>query len=465
MILNLTSILYLILICLGFAIAPGKIRPALLTIAGYIYIFVMNIQAGIALVAVSLIVYLGALFIEKIKVKKSILTAKIVFGLIVALIIIAMLVQKIPAMSFMAMIGFSFYGFSAISYLADVFKGEINADHDIIRVLLFLSYFPKFISGPIERKNHFDEELQKAKVLKFWNAKRLSNAFMFILVGTFMKVVIADRLNIYTNDIFNSYDVYETLGLLFGSISYTIQIFADFAGYSYIAVGISMLFNIGINRNFNTPYMSANITEFWRRWHISLSNFLRDYIYIPLGGSRKGAFRRYVNVGIVFLCCGIWHGYGLSFIIWGGLHAAYSMLDNILKDKNINWIRTGTVGRILTFLAVSFAWIFFRAPSTLEGLRYIKTMLTAGVDFGAFVNRFLGDRRNITEMVLVLVAIMAIFITDRICYKREQILPELMQTKGTITKCIVVYILIILIVVIGVYGPEFNSADYIYMQF
>lgn len=465
MILNLISILYLILVCLGFWVAPGRIRPALLTIAGYIYVFILDIPAGVTLVVTSLLVYLSALAIEKMKSKKQIHKAKAIFIFTIVLIVAAMIVQKIPAMSFVAMIGFSFYGFSAISYLADVLKDDIRADKNIIAVLLFLSYFPKFISGPIERKGHFDAEVKKAEKLKFFDTKRLSNALMFIIVGAFMKIVIADRLNIYTTDIFNGYDVYETLGLLFGSLSYTIQIYADFAGYSYIAVGVSLLFGIGINKNFDTPYMAANITEFWRRWHISLSNFLKDYIYIPLGGSRKGNLRRYINVGIVFLCCGIWHGYGLSFIIWGGLHAAYSVLDNILKDKNISRLRSGAVGRVLTFLAVSFAWIFFRAPSTTEGLRFLKTMFTAGIDFKAFTGRFLADRRNITEMVIVLMTIIVIFTADYICYRRKQILPELLQSKGTFAKCAAVYIVIVLIVVIGVYGPEFNSANYIYMQF
>lgn len=463
MILNLISILFLILVCLGFAIIPGRFRPALLLGAGSIYVFSLSIWAGTVLLAVSLIVYVVGIFIGNLLAKDREITAKMLLIFSVILIAAAMLLQKVP--SFVAFVGFSFYGFSAIGYLTDIYQKKINADKNLIRTILFLSYFPRFISGPIERKNIFDEQLENSKRIKFFKSNRLLKAFIFILVGAFMKVVIADRLNIFSDEIFNCYDVYDSLGLIFGSLLYTLQIYADFAGYSYMAFGISLLFGIEINMNFRSPYLASNISEFWRRWHISLSNFLRDYVYIPLGGSRKGLLRKNINVFVVFIVCGIWHGYGISFLIWGGLHGLYSIMDNFLRAKNMHRLRTGSVGRIITFCGVSFAWIFFRAPSTREALGYLKTMFSAGIDPGAFYSRFLAERRNLTEIVLIVLLVMALCILERKAFKKDYVLPEYFLEKKLIYKCVLFYILLLLIAVIGIYGPDFNSADFIYMQF
>jgi D-alanyl-lipoteichoic acid acyltransferase DltB (MBOAT superfamily) len=267
-------------------------------------------------------------------------------------------------------VGISFYTFQTLSYSIDIYKGKMEPTRDVIAFFAFVSFFPQLVAGPIERaSNLLPQFFQKRQ---FDYAKAVDGSRQ-ILWGLFKKIVIADNCAIYANDIFNNYQDQSGSTLLLGAFFFTFQIYGDFSGYSDIAIGTSRLFGFDLMKNFSFPYFSRDIAEFWRRWHISLSTWFRDYLYIPLGGSKLGKWLNIRNVVIVFLVSGFWHGANWTFIVWGGLNALYFIPLMVL---NLNRKNTDTVaenrllpnGRELvqmgfTFLLTLLAWIFFRAPS------------------------------------------------------------------------------------------------------
>jgi D-alanyl-lipoteichoic acid acyltransferase DltB (MBOAT superfamily) len=264
--------------------------------------------------------------------------------------------------------------------------------------------------------------------------------------------------------VFENYTACGSVWMAVSSLFYTMQIYTDFAGYSYIAVGISSLFGLNININFRNPYLAENISDFWRRWHISLSSFLRDYLYIPLGGNRKGTMRKCINISVVFIVCGLWHGGGMSFVIWGALHALYNIADIILRKKNINFIRSGHIGRILTFITVSFAWIFFRAPNTTIALDYIKNMATTVPVFSIFgmVLDSMGMSRTSFYVLLALLLVMAAL--DIMACRQNTHVPDMFLRMPFTLRCAAVYVMIMLTAIFGTYGPGIE-ANMIYMHF
>ncbi len=274
-----------------------------------------------------------------------------------------------------------------------------------------------------------------------------------------MKLVIADRLGVWVHDAFdgNARGMFVSIA---GSLAYTFQIYHDFAGYSYVAYGISLLFGLQISQNFSLPYFAHNISDFWRRWHMSLSSWLRDYVYIPLGGNRKGALRKYLNLMIIFVICAIWHGRGMHFVAWGLLHGFYNVADQFFRKRGWKYLYTGITGTIVTFISVSMAWIFFRAESVSVALRVIRSMFLGGFDFDVLFTT--AKIRFFDCIVLVVACIFAGFMEYK-AYKRGTNVPEYVGGQTIFCKCCYVYVLIVLIAVFGVYGAD--GVDPIYMQF
>jgi D-alanyl-lipoteichoic acid acyltransferase DltB (MBOAT superfamily) len=262
--------------------------------------------------------------------------------------------------------GISFYTFEAISYAVDVATGKIKAERSLPHFLLFILFFPHLVAGPIVRAGDF---LRQAHRVKRWNWVRVQVGVQFFLLGLFKKLAIADRMAVFSDPVFKNPEQYNSSAIWLAVLAYALRIYADFSGYSDMAVGTAHLFGIRLTQNFNMPYLSANVTEFWRRWHISLSTWLRDYLYIPLGGSRCGPARQTFNLMVTMLLGGLWHGANWPYVIWGGLHGlmlvvhkrfagfarARPVLDAVLQSG------PGTAFRILfTFFCVSLCWVFFR---------------------------------------------------------------------------------------------------------
>ncbi len=268
-------------------------------------------------------------------------------------------------------LGLSFYIFTIIGYLADIYTGKIRAEKNFIDYILFTSYLPKIISGPIERAGNFLPQIKNYKGL---SAENLKSGLQIFVFGLFKKIVLADHLSVFVDDVFRAPTAFSYATVLLGVLSYSLQIYFDFSGYSDMAIGVSKILGINLQRNFNLPYLARNSSEFWSRWHISLSSWLKDYIYIPLGGSRKENVRTYLNLVIVMLVSGIWHGAGWTFIIWGLLHAVWSCVGratkNVFKTRFSHAFNIATV--TMNFIFVSLAWVFFRAENLSKALLVFK---------------------------------------------------------------------------------------------
>ena len=283
-------------------------------------------------------------------------------------------------------VGISFYTFQTLSYSIDVYKRKLEPTKDFIAFSAFVSFFPQLVAGPIERATHLLPQFYKKRTFDYSKAV---DGMRQILWGLFKKIVIADNCAEYANLIFNNSADYSGSTLVLGALFFTFQIYGDFSGYSDIAIGTSRLFGFDLMRNFNFPYFSRDIAEFWRRWHISLSTWFRDYLYIPLGGSRGGTWMKLRNTFIIFIVSGFWHGANWTFIVWGALNAIY-FLPLLLTNNNRNNLETVAQGKLLpsikdlsfmllTFGLTVFAWIFFRAENIGHAFSYISEIFSSSL--------------------------------------------------------------------------------------
>lgn len=265
---------------------------------------------------------------------------------------------SLPGLNYAIPIGISFFTFQAIGYLFDVIYGKIKAEESITDYILFVSFFPQVISGPISKAS---ELLPQIKNLHPFDYSQGVDGLKDILWGTFLKVVVADKLAIYVDMVYANFEHYSGLTSCIASIFYSFQIYADFAGYTLLALGIAKILGFNLINNFKQPYFSITITDFWHRWHISLSRWLKDYVYIPMGGSRCSILRNYQNILVTFLVSGIWHGASWNFIIWGVLHGiiqVFEKMTGLNKSKEFKWLRIPVI-----FILVNFLWMIFRVPS------------------------------------------------------------------------------------------------------
>lgn len=276
---------------------------------------------------------------------------------------------------FILPVGISFYTFQTMSYTIDIFNGKTKPEKHIGVFAVFVSFFPQLVAGPIERAGHLIHQLREKKTIHFRN---FQFGLIRILWGLFKKVVIADRLSSMVNTVYNSPDNFTGLQLIIATIFFAFQIYCDFSGYSDIAIGTARMFGVRLMENFRTPYLAQSIGEFWHRWHISLSTWFRDYIYIPLGGSRVLKWRWYYNLFITFVISGLWHGANWTFIVWGAVHGSILVGENILKQNQINFKKLPSLLQpfktFWIFCIACFAWIFFRANSITEAFVIIRNM-------------------------------------------------------------------------------------------
>ena len=307
-------------------------------------------------------------------------------------------------------VGISFYTFHGLSYIIDVYYKRIQPEKNIVDYSLFVSYFPLLVAGPIERATHLLPQLKKQR--KF-NYRLAIEGLKQILWGLVKKVIIADQCALVANDIFNNSDQHYGLTLLLGAVFFSIQIYGDFSGYSDIALGTSKLFGIELLKNFSYPYFSRSIAEFWRRWHISLSTWFKDYVYIPLGGSRVGVLKKVRNTFIIFIISGFWHGANWTFIIWGFLNALF-IIPSILFKSNRNHIEIVASKSLfpsfkeffqmmITFGIATFAWIFFRSNSISEAILYLKHLAGGLTQKWVYHSSFNYIQWNINKSIFILI--------------------------------------------------------------
>lgn len=351
--------------------------------------------------------------------------------------------------------GISFYTFHGLSYVIDIYFKRIKAEYNFVDYSLFVSYFPLLVAGPIERATHLLPEIKVKREFDFEKAKE---GICQIIWGLVKKIVIADTCAVYANAIFDNYNTVNSASLILGAVYFAFQIYGDFSGYSDIALGVSKLFGLDLLRNFNYPYFSRDIAEFWRRWHISLSSWFRDYLYIPLGGSKGGLWMKVRNTFIIFVVSGFWHGANWTYIVWGFINAVY-FLPLLLSNSNrnnmdaiilkFNFDSAKVIFSILyTFSLTCIAWVFFRAKTITDAVLYLKRIITNG----EFSSQYLENERYNHELLLLI----ALFVLVE-WYSRTKIDP--LSGRYNILK---IALAIVAIIAFGTYS---DYKEFIYFQF
>ncbi|MDB2462803.1 MBOAT family protein [Algibacter sp.] len=352
-------------------------------------------------------------------------------------------------------VGISFYTFQTLSYTIDVYRKKLKPTNNFVNFATFVAFFPQLVAGPIERATNLLPQFSIKRVFNFEKAK---SGIHLIIWGLFKKVVIADSCAIYVNTIFDNYQELNSLTLIVGALYFAFQIYGDFSGYSDIAIGTARLFGFNLMQNFNYPYFSRDVAEFWRRWHISLSTWFRDYLYIPLGGSRTSKVKQLRNVFVIFLVSGFWHGANWTFVFWGVLHALF-FVPLLLRDRNRNNINQVSenallpslkelINMLFTFTLITLAWVFFRADTITQAFKYIKR-LCSNLNFKI---EYLSIERYNVEML----GLLGVFVLLEWFNKNTEH-PFLGKLKWLKLICIIIMVLIF-----GVYS---NHQEFIYFQF
>ncbi|PHR45589.1 MAG: membrane-bound O-acyltransferase family protein [Fluviicola sp.] len=359
--------------------------------------------------------------------------------------------MEIPDFDILLPVGISFYTFQSVGYTLDIYRGDLKPEKHLGVYALFVSFFPQLVAGPIERAKNLLPQFHETKKFKIENFK---TGMYLIIWGYFMKVVISDRIGMYVDATYNNLDLHNGTTLLISTIFFSFQIYCDFAGYSSIAIGAAKIMGFNLMTNFRRPYFSVNISEFWSRWHISLSTWFRDYLYIPLGGNRVSKPREYFNLFLTFLISGLWHGANWTFIIWGGLHGLFNSLQKFFKIDKLSFRKISYQKFLffaLNFTLVIFAWIFFRANSVADAFTIITKIFSQPGDI------YIGSISTLMYGVFGL----SILLFKEI---REEFFPnrmKLLQSKNDVISSFSLSVLVVIILSIGV----FNGGQFIYFQF
>lgn len=429
------------------------------------YFFLVNEKWSLLLVlAVITISYVGGRWIEKRNSRGSF---TILVLLIFSVLVLFKYVNAWMGLEMPIFLGLSYYTLMAVGYLTEVYRGKEKAEKNFIQCCLFLSFFPQVMAGPIGRSRSLLSQWEKPI---FFHDLRFRTGFLMFLIGVFEKMVLADNLGILTDYIYNLDNNCEGFVLLAGMIIYAFQIYFDFAGYSLIAIGGAKMMGIELMTNFDSPYSSLSIREFWRRWHISLSSWFRDYLYIPLGGSRGSEWRIVLNTLLVFLASGIWHGTTLGFALWGLIHGVYLVMgrftepfrEKVRKKLRLDGKIYRTFRRLVVFLLVAVAFVPFRLPEAAQLIPAIPRFFVFNP--GVFTDGTFSEMgvSFVTWGICILGGI-CIFILDSFQKKKNAF--ECMAKLKFGNRLLIYAVLMFLILTAGVYGISYSASNFIYGQF
>ena len=484
------------IVTLIYFVIPHKVRYIWLLIASYYFYMCWNAKYALILLFSTAITYASGRLIDRTNKKEDSKTNRkrkkvfVALSFIINLSILFLFkyfdfavenINKVlgllhmqllnPAFDVVLPVGISFYIFQALSYTMDVYRKDVNAEKNFLKYALFVSFFPQLVAGPIERSKNLLDQINERH---YFNFQRIKDGILLMIWGLFQKIVIADRVAIVVDNVFNNFPQYGGVYVIVAVILFAFQIYCDFAGYSTMAIGAAKVMGFKLMENFNAPYMSMSVAEFWRRWHISLSTWFKDYLYIPLGGNRKGKIRKYVNIMIVFLVSGLWHGASWSFIVWGGLNGLFQIIGAELKKIRDWLVQKFNLNRetashkiykiLVTFLLIDFTWIFFRAKSLKAAWEMIKSIFTVHNPWVLFDESLykLGLERK--EFQLMIIAILILIVADFIKWRGYSIRKWVYKQERWFRWAF--YIISILAVsIFGIWGPAFSESAFIYFQF
>lgn len=480
-----------------YFVIPRRFRYIWLLIASYYFYMGWNAKYLILIVVSTAITFASGLLLDRerrgenrAKAKKAIVAASFVsnLGILVffkyfdffldnlnaALSCVGVAVLAKP-FDVLLPVGISFYTFQALGYTADIYRGEIAAERNFLKYALFVSFFPQLVAGPIERSKNLLAQIQKVHTLDLWNYERIRDGAILMLWGYFLKMVVADRAAVVVDEVFSHYGMYGAVELALAGWLFAIQIYGDFCSYSTIAIGAAKIMGFSLVDNFHAPYLARSVKDFWRRWHISLSTWLRDYVYIPLGGSRFGARRRYRNLMVTFLVSGLWNGANWTYVAWGGIHGAFLILESVTKNIREKWLRSWNVNTecfsyrlaeiTVTFALVDFAWIFFRSASVGDAFRYLSRMITRFDPWALFTGELFAMGLDRTETEILLAAIVLVFLVDLVRDRFGWDVAQFLARQNVWFAWLATIAVVMAIVVFGEYGPTFDAKQFIYFQF
>jgi len=375
----------------------------------------------------------------------------------------------IPSFDYLLPVGISFYTFQALSYTIDVYRKDVKAEKNFGRYALFVSFFPQLVAGPIEKSKNLLHQFDEKHLFDY---VRVKNGLLLIGWGLIQKMVVADRLAILVNTVYNNPSAYKGFEIAIATVFFAFQIYCDFSAYSDIARGAAEVMGFRLSQNFKSPYFSKSIKEFWRRWHVTLGAWFKDYMYIPLGGNRRGRLRYYYNITAVFLVAGLWHGATLNFIIWGALHGVYQVMGDLLKPIKDTIVKTFKIKTntfsyklfqvLVTFALVNFAWIFFRASSFTYALIIIKNMLYFNPE--VFINGSI-YKLGLTPKDLILAILSIGVILGVNMLQRTRSLRSKLSKQPIGLRWSLYLSAIVVILIFGIYGPGYNPEQFVYFQF
>ena len=480
-------------VTLLYFVLPRRVRPLWLLIASYYFYMSWNPVYALLILFSTLVTWLSGLGLARASekgaapgVRKLMVAASFVLNLSIlfwfkyanfaidllnGLFGIAHVSVTLPALDILLPVGISFYTFQALSYTVDVYRGKLAAERSLLSYALYVSFFPQLVAGPIERSGHLLAQLKEPKPFSY---ERARDGLLLMLWGYFLKLVLADRIALFVDAVYGDINGYGGWYLIVATMLFAVQIYCDFMGYSTIAVGAARILGVELMENFDAPYLSGSVAEFWRRWHISLTSWFRDYLYIPLGGSRKGRLRKYVNTMIVFLVSGLWHGADLTFVIWGGLNGAFQVIGDLLKPVKKHLadrvgLRPGRfcnrlLRGVITFLLVDFTWLFFRAADLKEAWSVLRSIALVHNPWILLDGSLLTVGMDAPNFFLMLAAIGVLLAAD-ICRRRGVCIRERIQRQDGWFRAVFIALVIVFLLQFGVWGAAYNEASFIYFQF
>ena len=480
------------LVVLVYFVIPRKARYLWLLVASYYFYMCWNPQYALLMGTSTVITYLSGYLLDRInqsdsgkkeRYRKLCVAGSLISNLSILAVFkyanfaLENISNALSALGFSTIeyrldlllpVGISFYTFQALSYTLDVYYGNIKAEKNLLRYALYVSFFPQLVAGPIERSENLLPQIQNVEHINVWNFNRIRDGLFLMMWGLFQKLVIADRVAILVNQVYDNYTQYGMVELVVATVLFAFQIYCDFGGYSTIAKGAAQVMGFTLMQNFKQPYLAFNIKEFWRRWHISLTSWFTDYLYIPLGGNRKGEFRKYVNIFIVFTVSGLWHGASWNFIAWGVIHAIYQIIGNLRQtlvmkltgkkeEAKCLIVRIGKT--IVNFILVDFAWLFFCAGDFAVAVGILKQM-TVSFHNASLLNLGL----DMTNWWILIAAILLLLVVD-ILHEREISVMALVKKKNIVFRWILYLGLIWTTIMFGIYGVAYDTSQFIYFQF
>ena len=470
---SLSYAIFLPLVFITYWLLPNKYRWVLLLIASYYFYMSWNAKYVFLIFITTFTSYLCAILIEKNREHKKlilIITLLVCLGILFVFKYFNFFFESINyllgnklhsiSLNLLLPVGISFYTFQTLSYCIDVYRGNIKAEKHFGYYATFVSFFPQLVAGPIERPDNLLPQLRKEKEFDY---NKAVYGLKLMAVGFFKKIVVADNLAYYVDMVYNDLSYYQGFALVLAAFFFTIQIYCDFSGYSDIAKGSAKLLNIDLMDNFKTPYFSTTIKEFWSRWHISLSSWFKDYVYIPLGGNRCSRLRHYFNLLATFLVSGLWHGANITFVIWGGIHGLLQILEDIfhIKKNTKTYLFSWFIRVILVFMLMSITWVFFRASNLHDALYIFRHMFDGITNLRSYIVSGLYSFGVKAPYLLTMLAIYLIplFIIDYINVKYDAL--TILNNKPIAIRYLAYFVLLLMILLLHYVG----EVNFIYFQF